>query len=76
METSKGGAADMSVQKFLPTDVTEALVGLLEFSNGKLGGNPYLIPEYKNALRALARAIGWTGDWRDTIEHYKGRKLG
>ena len=53
----------------------EALADLLEFSNGKLGGNPYLILEYKEGLRALARAIGWKGDWMDTLEHYRGRKL-
>jgi hypothetical protein len=62
--------------------IVDALANLLEFSNGKLGGNPYMIPEYAGGLRALAQAIHWKGDWMDTLEHYSralapiGRKLG
>jgi hypothetical protein len=55
--------------------IVESLADLLEFSNGKLGGNPYMIPEYAHGLRALAKAIHWKGDWADTLEHYRGRKL-
>ena len=52
----------------------DALAGLLEYSNGKLGKNPYLIPEYKQGLCALARMIGWRGDWMDTLEEYRRRE--
>lgn len=49
-------------------DLLAALIGLAEECTGKLGRNPYGVPAFKDALRALAKATGWQGDWMDTIE--------
>ena len=50
--------------------LVEALVNLCRRVNGKMGCNPYAVPEYNNALKAIADAIGWRGDYLDTLEQY------
>jgi len=42
-----------------------ALQSLAAYANGRLGKNPYCIPEYEEALRAIGQATGRAGDWMD-----------
>jgi hypothetical protein len=42
-----------------------AMAGLLVRSNGYLRANPYLVPEFKEALQALKESTGYKGDWMD-----------
>jgi hypothetical protein len=49
----------------------KALAKLAAYANGKIGRNPYGIDEYKEALQAIGEAIGYTGDWMDTLDKVK-----
>ena len=49
-------------------ELLEALQTLAAYANGKLGKNPYCIPEYKQALCAIGKATGKNTDgdaWMD-----------
>jgi len=52
-------------------EMLEALANLCTYANGKMGKNPYSIPEYMAALSAIGKAIGYTGDKYDTLEKYR-----
>lgn len=48
-----------------------ALIGLLRYcvsGDRYTVANPYLVPEVKQGLQALAKAKGFTGDWRDVLD--------
>jgi hypothetical protein len=49
-------------------ELLRALETLAAYANGRLGANPYLIPEYKQALVAIGKAKGMSTDsdkWMD-----------
>jgi len=63
--------SDSTEQVTRESELLAALESLARYANGKLGRNPYLIPEYKTALVAVARAKGKSVDgdaWMDALD--------
>lgn len=72
--------AELAALKAQRDELLAALVGLADFANGKLGQNPYSIPQFKAACVAACHAVGYPtegkndkGAWMDGID--KARAL-
>lgn len=50
-------------------EMLAALENLANRCNGHLGRNPYGVPEFEEALRAVAKATGFKGDWMDAVDY-------
>lgn len=46
----------------------KALVDLADYANGRLGANPYGIPEFRAACEAAKKAVGSDCHWMDGID--------
>lgn len=70
------GLAELAAIKAQRDELLAALVGLADFANGKLGQNPYSIPQFKAACVAACHAVGYPtegktdkGAWMDGIDN-------
>jgi len=61
-----------SITSACARELLTALETLARYANGRLGKNPYLIPEYKQALIAICRARGLSTEnhaWMDVLPY-------